>query len=241
MIIRTKGIVLSHFPYKESSIICKIFTEELGVESFIIHNVRSKKNNTNVIFLQPLNLVDLDIYHKPKASLHRIKEHRTIFPFHSIPFNQNKRAITFFLTEAIEKCLKEEQPNREIFAFLTKAIELFDTQEQQIENFHLFILFTLTKFLGFFPHPPENENELYFDLLNGKYVAVQPHHNHYLNPSATKIWLDLSEMGEKLLDNHKIERSQRSDILANLLEYYKLHIPEFGTLKTIDILHQIFK
>lgn len=241
MIVRTKGIVLSHIPYKESSIICKIYTEELGIKSFIVHNVRSKKNSNNTIFLQPLTLVDLDIYHKAKATLHRIKEHRITIPFHSIPFNQNKRAVTFFVTEALEKCLKEEHANSDMFAFLSQAIELFDSQGHYSENFHIFLLFFLTKYLGFFPHSVENEgDDRYFDLREGKYCLIPPFHQNFLDQEDTKIWKEISEKGDKLLTNYKIDRLHRKIVLDKLLEYYALHIPAFGEFKTLNILQQLF-
>lgn len=240
MIIRTRGIILGHIPYKESSIICKIYTEELGIKSFLIHNVRSKKNGSNTLFLQPLTLVDLEVYHQPKATLLRIKEHRITVPFHSIPFHQGKRAITFFITEVLEKSLKEEHGNREMFTFLTHSIELFDTQDHYSENFHIFILFFLTKYLGFFPHDHAIEEDVYFDLVEGKYTLQAPLHQQILQPNEAKVWKEISQQGHRLLTSHKIERNNRQMVLDKLLEYYSLHIPAFGEIKTLKILQQLF-
>ena len=240
MIIRSRGVVLSHINYKETSIICKIYTEELGIQSFIVHGVRTKKNSSNTAFLQPLTLMELEIYYKTKSKLHLIKEHRIVNPFHSIPFNQSKRAITFFLTEALEKSLNEEQANHDMFIFMTNSIELFDSLNENVENFHLFFLFFLTKFLGFYPHPAENDKEIYFDMIEGKYCSRIPMHQHYLNPDEAQLWMQVSKQGADLLSGYKFERTARQTIIDKLLEYYTLHIPAFGNLNSLKILQQLF-
>lgn len=240
MIIRTRGLVLGHMVYKEQSIICKIYTEELGTKSFIIHNVRSKRNSSNAIFLQPLTLVELEIYGGTKGGLNRIKEHAVSRAFKSIPFNQVKRAITFFVTEVVEKCLKDEQSNHDLFNFLWHSIELFDEQEHNSENFHIFLLLYLSKHLGFYPHERENEQELYFDLLEGKYCITIPPHPHYLGFNETVIWNKLSNAGEHLLFDFKLERGERQIMISNLLAYYRLHVANFNEIVSYKILQQLF-
>ena len=49
MIQQTKGIVLSSVKYAESSIICRIYTEALGVQSFLINGVRKRMAKTPII------------------------------------------------------------------------------------------------------------------------------------------------------------------------------------------------
>lgn len=240
MIIRTRGVVLGHMAYKEQSIICKIYTEELGTKSFIIHNVRSKRNSCNALFLQPLTLIELEIYGETKGGLNRIKEHSVARAFKSIPFNQVKRAITFFVTEVIEKCLKEEQPNHDLFNFIWHSVELFDEQEQNSENFHLFLLLYLSKHLGFYPHNREDTNQRHFDLAEGKYCSHLPPHPHYLSIEETNIWHKLSQAGELLLFEYKLERSERQIMIANLLSYYRLHIANFNEIVSYKILQQLF-
>ena len=47
---KTRGLVLSFIKYKETSIICKIFTESFGVQSYIINGIRNSKSK-NIGFL----------------------------------------------------------------------------------------------------------------------------------------------------------------------------------------------
>ena len=52
MTYKTKGIVLNFIKFKESSIICKIFTESFGLQSYIINGVRSSNKSKNMSLFQ---------------------------------------------------------------------------------------------------------------------------------------------------------------------------------------------
>ena len=56
MIIKTNGIVLKYLKYKESSIICKIYTESHGLQSFIVNGVRSTKSSQLSIYLSLIHI-----------------------------------------------------------------------------------------------------------------------------------------------------------------------------------------
>jgi len=56
-IINTAGIVLHQMKYGETSVIVKIFTEELGLQSYIVRGVRSKKAKIKYNLLQPGNIL----------------------------------------------------------------------------------------------------------------------------------------------------------------------------------------
>ena len=43
MLIKTRGIVLSYLKYRESSIIARVYTERLGVQSYVVNSVRKAK------------------------------------------------------------------------------------------------------------------------------------------------------------------------------------------------------
>ena len=57
MLIKTRGIVLGFIKYKETSVIVSIYTEAIGLKSYIVNAVRDKKNRA--IFFQPLTILDL--------------------------------------------------------------------------------------------------------------------------------------------------------------------------------------
>ena len=77
MIIKTKGIVLSYIKYGETSIICKIYTEENSIQSFIINGIRKSKSKNTALY-QPLTILDLVIYQRSHQEFKESKKQSLI-------------------------------------------------------------------------------------------------------------------------------------------------------------------
>ena len=125
MIIKTKGIVLNYIKYKESSIICKIYTKSHGLQSFIVNSVRKSKNSQLSIY-QPLNQLDIIFYMKKNSTLHRIKESKFHKIYKSLHNEISKISICFFLSEFLSKVLSTEEDQNQKFDFISKSIHYFD-------------------------------------------------------------------------------------------------------------------
>jgi len=239
MIHTTKGIVLNHIKYKETSIVVNIYTLQFGRQSYMVNRVRTKRSKGNTVLLQPMTLLDMEVYHRPKSDLQRIKDFRIAHPLSSIPFSQEKRAVSFFLTELMSKVLREEEENKDLFDFLYQSIEVFDAGIEGDYNFHLFFLFQLSRFLGFSPESKSGD-ELYFDLLNGYFVQLEPSHGFCLKGLARENWEKLFKLNIDQLTELNISGNERYVLLKNLLDYYSLHIDGMGELKSLNIVHQLF-
>jgi DNA repair protein RecO (recombination protein O) len=198
MLHKTKGIVLNYIKYSESSIITKIYTEELGLQTYIVNSVRSKTSKNKIALFQPLTLLDLVVYYKTSSQIHRISEVRLNSPFRSINIDNKKSSIALFLTELLSKTLKEEGPNSSLFEFLYNSILSFDHCEKNFENFHLHFLLGLSAFLGFEPSGPE-------DFRNGKNL-----------PKENKEFLE-NLMNSNINDVIKTSNRIRREILELLL------------------------
>jgi len=239
MIHATKGIVLNHIKYKETSIIVNIYTQQFGRQSYMVNRVRTKRNKGNAVFLQPMTLLDMDVYHRPKSELQRIKDFKISHPLCSIPFSQEKRAMSFFLTELMSKVLREEEENKDLFDFLYHGIEVFDTGIEGDDNFHLFFLFQLSRFLGFGPEAKSGQQH-YFDLLNGYFADLEPSHGFCLKGLARENWEKLYVLNIDSLSKLALSGNERYTLLKNLLDYYSLHIDGMGELKSLNVVHQLF-
>ena len=74
MYSKTRAIVLKNTNYSESSIISKIYTREFGIQTYILRGVRKGKSKIRASMIQPLSLVELDVYQKPNTSINNIKD-----------------------------------------------------------------------------------------------------------------------------------------------------------------------
>lgn len=241
MILQTKGIVFQSVKYGDTSLVVKIFTEQLGLQSYMVKGVRSRKAKLKPSLFEPLTLLDMEVYHKPNQSLNHIKEARVEVPWHHIPFSVEKQSILLFLDEILYKCVREELPNKELFSWIYHSLVWFDLEEEYFVNFHLFFLVQLSRFLGFYPKSDdvEQENIRVFDLQEGGFLPYRPTHPYFLEGAAAVKLYELLQTSTEKLKTVPITTKERRVLLDSLLAYYQLHLPELGKIKSLDVLRMM--
>ncbi len=241
MIYATKGIVLHHFDYSESSIIVKIYTELYGLQSFIIKGFKNNKSRYKKALIQPLSIVEVVAYPNPKGEIHLIKEMVLYYHPKTLYLNIKKTAIVFFLNEIIYKSIKEQEPNQLLFRFILDSLIYLDDNTEKISNFNLFFIIQFTKYLGFFPEQNYSENCAFFNLIDGIYQPSIPNHNNYIDSYLAKTFFELSNESVESLHKLKISYNDRKILLIKICNYYEIHISGFKNLKTIEVLEKIFE
>ncbi|MEM1405736.1 MAG: DNA repair protein RecO [Bacteroidota bacterium] len=211
MLVKTRGLVFKNFKYRDTSIIVKMLTEQLGIQTYIVNGVRSKKANTKIALYQPLTFLDMVVYSKPNAEIHRISEAKCLEPFLSIPYNIKKSAMAVFLAETLYKCIKEEEHCSPLFNFIHDSLFYLDALTDQFEDFHLQFLFKLSDYLGFGMR--DSISIIEYDVLQ------------LLDASYNK--------------KHRLTGSQRRDALKHIIEFYKTHIDSFGDVKSLGVLKEV--
>ena len=73
MLIKTRGIIFKAIKYSETSLIMDIYTEEKGLQKYIISGVRNKRSKVKTGLLQPAMLVDMVAYYRENKPMNRIK------------------------------------------------------------------------------------------------------------------------------------------------------------------------
>ena len=149
MLSKTRGIVLSFIKFKETSIISKIYTEKLGLQSYIINRVRIKNSKFQISFFQPLSLLDLVVYTNKKNKLGRLNEVNFDHIYLTNHQHQKKISICLFLSEILLKMINFQKYDLNTFMFIRKSLIEFDNMKKNYENFHLQFLIKFSKFLGF--------------------------------------------------------------------------------------------
>jgi DNA repair protein RecO (recombination protein O) len=235
---KTKGIVLHTVKFSETSVISKIYTEKLGLVSYIIKGVRSEKSKSKAALLQPLTLLDMEVSHRENKQLQFIKEFRRSVNYQSIPFDTLKSAIALFMLEVISKSIREHEQNYEMFDFIYEALQSLDRAPAPNPDFHLLFITHFTRHLGFMPHENYSAENCYFEMTEGVFSSQRNNFN------------TLDEHSSRLLNNIlktnllggttlKITRNERKQMLGNMIQYYQLHLENFS-LRSPDILEEIF-
>ncbi len=236
MLIKTRGIIFKAIKYSETSLILDVYTEEKGLQKYIVSGVRSKGAKTKAGILQPTSLVEMVAYYRSTKNMNRIKEIKSAHIYQSLPFDVLKGTIGLFMVELAQKTIKEEEANPTLFHFLFDQFVQLDTADSLPSNFHLLYTLQLAIHLGFAPANEWSEELPYFDMREGKFEAEEPLHQYTANKA-------ISQQIDLLFKNQPptINRKERQDLLEKLIQYYRLHIENFTGLNTHAILKEVLE
>ena len=240
MLSKTRGIVLNNIKYSESSIIVKIYTEGFGLQSYLIRSAKSKKSKLKAGIFQPLTLLELIVNHNKKSKLHSIKEITNCFQFNEISVDIKKSSVALFIAEIINKSIREEEQNKSLFDFLFDTIQSLDKKEGRISEFHLYFLLDLTNFLGFYPQNNFGERCAIFNLYDGKFQEHAPEHPYFIEKELSKCLNEIIEISNIDRDKHQIPAVARKHLINKLIDYYRIHLNGFSTVKSHTVLEEIF-
>ena len=240
---KTKGLVLRTVKYGETSIIVTIFTELFGVQSYLVNGVRvsTKKGMGKANLFQPAALLDLVVYHHEQKHLNRIKEFKWSYIYQHILSDVRKNAVTLFMVELLTKCLKQPESNPALFHFVEDVfIKLDESNSAAMANLPLFFALHLPFHFGFRITDNHSNEDPFLDLQEGRFVAEQPRHPYFLEDKQAAVTSQLLKvMQPEELEDIKLNHDFRRSLLHIYETYYALHIPDFGTMKSLPVLQEI--
>lgn len=240
MMLKTKGVVLTHTRYGESSAIVHVYTSELGMQSYMVNGAFGKSRKDKIILMQPLNLLEMEVYDRKGKEIQRISEFKLRRALVNIPFSQKLRAQAFLLTEVLVRVLRSEGPNLPLFDFIEEAVVLLDSNCKGAENFHIWFLLRLASFLGFQPHNNYNDEYQWFDLNEGCYVSREPAHIYYLDNDLSFEMHRILNLDSDGLADIAARLDTRRKLLDAVIRFYELHQPGLGKLRSLSVLKELF-
>lgn len=241
MIFHTKGIVLRTIKYGETSVVVSIFTELFGVQSYLINGVRTASKTSKAHLYQPSSILDMQVYHNELKNLQRIKEVKWNIVYQQILSNVTKNSIALFMVELLYKCLKQPEVNVDLFQFVEDALMNLDTSNDAVAaNMPIYFTLHLAQFFGFNMQDTYSEERNLLDYQEGIFISTPPDHQNYLQGEASFYFSQMMKaMHPDDLAQIRVNKFLRRDILLALQSFYALHVPDFGTLKTLPILQEI--
>lgn len=243
MIYTTKGIVLRTIKYGETSVIASVFTEIFGIQSYIVNGVRTSAKTSKAHFFQPASILELQVYHSDLKNLQRIKELKWNYLYENIFSDVTKNAVSLYMVELLQKCLKQPESNADLFNFCEDAFMQLDLGGEQVTaNFPLYFSLHLTYFFGFRLQDNYSSERNIFDIKEGNFTGKSLIKDNYVEENISRyISQLLKALQPKDLPEIKLNKTMRKTILSVLENYYAFHIPEFGTMKTLPILHELLR
>jgi DNA repair protein RecO (recombination protein O) len=240
MLQKISGIVLRVVNYKDSKCVVDLFTDVIGRASFIANMSRGKKTVSRNTLWMPLSQVDFFANMHGLSRLPQVKNATLATVYTDLPFNHIKQSVVMFLQELLGAALRQEGPNMPLFSFVSYSFQWFDkaSNPTSVANFHIVFLLRLLRFVGI--EPNLDAPSLYFDMVNAEYVDKKPFHGHFLEGEHAKILPLLFRLNFSNMHLLRLEREQRRDILDGIISFYRLHIPAFSELRSLDVLKSVF-
>jgi DNA repair protein RecO (recombination protein O) len=229
--------------YGETSLVVTIYTELFGIQSYLVGGVRTstRKGPGKANLFQPAAILDLVVYHNELKNLQRIREFKWGVLYQHLFFDVIKNAVALFMVELLQKCIKQPEPNPELFYFIEDAFLHLDAAEGRVlANFSLFFILHLAGFFGFKIENTYSERTPFFDLLEGQFVAEHPQHPQVLEGALSHITAELLRVQQPAeLREIALNQEVRRILLQAYRSFYALHVPDFGEMRTLAVLQTV--
>lgn len=240
MLTRTKAILLHHVRYSDNSLIAHFYTREYGRLPVMVKGISSKRGTARFNYFQPLNIFNTELYYYENREMHNLKEMTLAYIPKRIHGDIHRTSVAMFISELLNNVIREEDVNRLLFEFIESSVISLDEMTSGISNFHLWFLVAFTDYAGIGPTRTEMTG-CYFDMLTGQFTPLQPMHPDFLDQSGARVLNLLLQMSAEDLASLRLSGEERSELLARMVKYYKLHLPGIREMRSLQVLKDIFR
>lgn len=241
---KTKGIVLRTIKYGETSVITTVYTELFGLQSYIVKGVRqaSKKSSGKGIYFQPAAMLDMVVYHNELKNLNFIKEFQWSYLYEHVLFDVVKNTVAMYIVEMLQHSLKQPEANPDLFYMIEDTFKQLDKGSSSLTaNLPLYFTLHLGGELGFRIQGGYSMSTPVLDLQEGKFTQAKPLHSYYVEGALAEAASQLLSINfYNDLEGIHISRGVRQQLLQSFQNYIALHVQDFGEIKSIAILQEIF-
>ena len=237
---KLRGIVLNTIRYSDKHNIVHIYTDGRGLMSFAVPLGKTQAARMRNALLMPLSLIDLEAGVRHGRELSILREVRRNYPLATLYSDPIKNAIALFISELLAHVIQEPEGNDPLFRYIEQSVQLLEQMPGQIANFHICFLYHLGAHLGIQPNVDSYRKGYWFDMTEGVFVPGAVRGHMHLQPDEAQVIYLLSRMTFSNMSVFRFNREERNRMLDLIISYYRLHNAAIGTLRSPDILKQLF-
>jgi len=149
-----------------------------------------------------------------------------------ISLDMQRIAVLSFTIELLRKCIRESEYDPETYAFAREFLLRLDDSERSPAHMPNQIMLKLATHVGI--SPSVDVDLPFFDLREGRSVAVEPLHHEVVE--AEPLALMIALLQDKPISTPLATRNRLTDLLVR---YYQYHIDGFNELKSLEILRSL--
>ncbi|HRO41184.1 MAG TPA: DNA repair protein RecO [Flavipsychrobacter sp.] len=238
----TNGIVLRSIKYGETSLISTIFTQEWGIQAYLIKGIRTTKTKHNrAALLQPATLLQLVPYHNPKKNLQFLREFHHAHIYQSIQQEVVKNTIALFSVELLLRLLPEHAPLPPLFHFAYHYfIALDQLPPAHTANFPLWFIIQCSHHLGYQLHGHYTPQTPHLNLPEGGFSPTASQlHPHLTEQDAQALSAIIAINNIQELKHITITPATRYRLIEWYIQFLHRHTDHLAPIKSLTILHTI--
>lgn len=231
-LVTTDGVVLHSTHYSESSVITRIFTRAMGVQSYMLKGVRGRSGKIKQNQLQPLSHIEITAYSNPRSEIQYVKE---INLRHNDTASMVDNAMRFFKAELLYKTLRIDDPQPELFDYVTAD------SPHPIAHQPILFMLHLSRHLGIEPLDNYSGTAPYFDIQEGRFDTTSTANEStvHFDLESSRLLHEYLQTSHGTLPPPDAGQRQRNRLVDLMLAYYSIHLNEFHHFTSHEILHTV--
>lgn len=237
MLHSTRGIVIRNVKYGETSYVSNIYTQALGMQTYMIQGIRgsNKKSTTKANALQVGSVLEMIVYNTPHKNMQRIKEIKTDFKYAALQTNVVKNTIVQYIAELLYYTIDNQENNELLYSFLEKTLLTIISKDiHTLATFPIVFTWQYAALSGFALQNNYSDRTPYLNLVHGAFV----NHNQELHTLDQNMSMHIYQL--LLQENYNIpDHILRYEILKASVLYIQLHIKASLQLKSLEVIHAI--
>lgn len=237
---KLQGIVVNVIKYNDKHNIARIYTDKLGMLSFLVRQGSTAASRQRNAMFMPLSLIEFVARLDSGRDLGTLHDVRRTAMLQSIYVDPMKNAIAMFMSELLWHTIQEQEQNMVLYSFIKSSILRLEQQRESVANFHICFLYRLGQFIGIQPDIDSYHDGYWFNMNEGVFTQSPHAGMKSLPPDRAKVLPLLSRMTWDNMHRFKFSREQRNEILDMILNYYRMHHSTLGTLRSPEVLRQLF-
>lgn len=235
-------VALRTIKYDDRRSIVTAWSDALGRISLIVPAGATREARRRRALMMPLSIFEGEVDVRPGRELLSIRDVRPLHVSQSTAADAGKAVVAMFLSEVLERLLRQSQPDAVLTAFLHESIAALDGMPTAVgvANFPVVFLYRLTRFLGISPDEGSWREGRVLDLLDGVYRSGAPIHGRYLDAAESRLAALLARLDYVNSARLGLPRAVRRAMLERLLGYYSLHYVSLESLRSTQVVAEIF-
>lgn len=228
--------------YDDRRSIVTAWSDRLGRVALSVSAGGSREARRRRALTMPFGVFEGVVDVRPGRDIFNIADMRPAVVTSSTATDPAKTLVALFLSEVLDRVLRDGQPDELLAAFLFDSARRLDALRRPagVANFPIVFLLGLGHFMGIRPDLSDLRPGQVLDLRDGVLRMTPPAHSAFLSPEATSVAALIDRLTYDNSERMHLPRRLRRDVLDVILRYYSLHHVSLEGLKSLSVVSEIF-